>query len=165
VKWQTASEINSSHFNVQRSTDGRIFHTIESVVASNASMHQYSITDNKLPSASIIYYRLEMVDKDNKFTFSKTLPVRIQNDQTVMLYPTLITGSQQLTAAVVSSVRQNVSIVIVNAEGKVVLKTLQSLATGKQVFTINTAALLAPGDYYVRVIGEDINQAIKIVKQ
>lgn len=73
LNWQTANEVGTSHFDVQRSLDGRNFSTIGRVNTHNQSANQYDFVDRKVPMAAL-YYRLQQFDLDGKFTFS---PIRI----------------------------------------------------------------------------------------
>ena len=66
--WVTSTEINVSHFNVQRSTDGITFYTIGKINAKGAS--KYSFIDNT-NHTGVVYYRLEMVDKNGSKTYSE----------------------------------------------------------------------------------------------
>lgn len=73
VSWSTASEINTDHFEIMRSTDDKSFVKIGNVAAAgnSSSIHNYSYTDNAVPNNTrFIYYYLSVVDKDGKKTFS-----------------------------------------------------------------------------------------------
>jgi IgA Peptidase M64/Secretion system C-terminal sorting domain len=73
LTWQTAQEENVSHFDVQRSFDGKNFRSIGTVKANNVlTKSDYRFTDNSL-LRSATYYRLQQFDKDEKSTFS---PIR-----------------------------------------------------------------------------------------
>jgi hypothetical protein len=73
LTWQTAQEENVSHFDVQRSFDGKNFRSIGTVKANNVlAKSDYRFTDNSL-LRSATYYRIEQFDKDEKSTFS---PIR-----------------------------------------------------------------------------------------
>jgi len=86
-KWTTANEINVSHFNVQRSSNGIEFYTINKVNAKNKSYNEYSFTDLQ-PLNGRSYYRIEAVDKDGKITYSKTLQITLNNKpETLNIYP------------------------------------------------------------------------------
>jgi hypothetical protein len=65
LKWQTASEFNSSHFEVEKSTDGLNWNTIGQLPASGNSneLLSYSFQD-VAKSINTIYYRLNQVDND-----------------------------------------------------------------------------------------------------
>jgi len=76
VRWQTATETNNAHFNVQRSTDGISFTTIGSENAKGAS--SYSYIDNSFPKG-VLYYRLQIVDKDGALSYSDIRELSITN--------------------------------------------------------------------------------------
>lgn len=71
VEWNTASEINTSHFEVERAADGRTFSSVGVVAAGSSN---YFLYDEK-PVSGVNYYRLKIVDRDNKFSYSKVVHV------------------------------------------------------------------------------------------
>ncbi len=81
INWQTATEINTSHFNIQRSTNGKDFETIGKVDANGASTYTFndalSIDDSRFTK---LYYRLEIVDKDGSKTYSEIRSVYLTTD-------------------------------------------------------------------------------------
>ncbi len=69
IAWSTATEQNTDHFEIMRSTDDKNFTKISSVSAAgnSSSIHNYSFTDDAVPSyAHFVYYYLSVVDKDGK---------------------------------------------------------------------------------------------------
>jgi hypothetical protein len=80
INWSTASEIQSKGFDVERSSDGEHFKSIQFVYSKSAYSTQvsnYSITDinpfkEQTPK---FYYRLKMVDIDGQEKYSKTISV------------------------------------------------------------------------------------------
>ena len=73
IAWATATELNTDHFEVMRSSDGKNFEKIATVTAAgNSSLAKnYVYSDNNLPSIyQYLYYSLTIVDKDGKKTFS-----------------------------------------------------------------------------------------------
>lgn len=72
LNWSTVSEINSSHFLVQRSTDKKSWSTVGRVNAAGNSqlVENYQFVDenvyNGLDSRLSVYYRLQMVDLDGQ---------------------------------------------------------------------------------------------------
>jgi hypothetical protein len=71
LSWKTATEVNSSHFEIERSIDGKTWSTKGSVnAAGNVSVDQnYSFID-AVPENGTNYYRLKIVDTDNRFEYS-----------------------------------------------------------------------------------------------
>jgi hypothetical protein len=73
LDWQTASEENTSHFDIQQSTNGTAFTTIGKVNAKGSSnvLTGYSYQHNTGGiTATSLYYRLQVVDKDGKRSYS-----------------------------------------------------------------------------------------------
>jgi hypothetical protein len=80
IDWQTASENNNHHFEIERSDNAADFTKIISVPTQNGNSNQpqnYLVYDNE-PKNAQLYYRLKQIDKDGKFTNSKTVAVNCQ---------------------------------------------------------------------------------------
>jgi pectate lyase len=89
LTWQTVNEQAVSHFDVERSTDGKSFSTISEVKARNtAALNTYSLTD-KGPLSTIQYYRLKMVDFDGTIAYSKTVSIAKEAGHTLKVYPSV----------------------------------------------------------------------------
>ncbi|WP_345252687.1 hypothetical protein [Flaviaesturariibacter amylovorans] len=74
LQWNTFDEVNTQHFAVEHSTDGRTFRAVGTVGAQGqAAAASYSFLHTGL-AAGTHYYRLRMVDRDATFTYS---PVRL----------------------------------------------------------------------------------------
>lgn len=83
LSWISAAEINSSHFELERSFDGNSFTRITTKAAAGQSSvplnYQYIDTAVKglLPvGATAVYYRLRSVDKDARATYSGVVVLR-----------------------------------------------------------------------------------------
>ncbi len=88
--WTTANEINVSHFNIQRSINGRDFTTIAKVVTNNKSFNEYSFMDNGQLSTvdRRLYYRIESIDKDGYKDYSEVRQIAMGNGQlAISVYP------------------------------------------------------------------------------
>jgi Secretion system C-terminal sorting domain len=135
--WTTDSEVNTLHFNVQRSIDGKNFATIGTVAAKGFG--EYSFIDalgNFVQLPNKLYYRLEIVDIDGKTSFSSTKIVGL-NPKTVSIYPNPASNFVNIDCF------EAKQIIIVDCLGKTV----------KQVNTqqVNTQQL-AKGVYIVKAI-------------
>jgi|694.fasta_scaffold21102_3 hypothetical protein len=86
LEWVTASESNSAVFEVQRSTDARLFVPIGSLPAAGLSTAtiNYRYRDQG-PLPGLAYYRLNLVDLDGTSEHSPI--VAIQRYTTIVLYP------------------------------------------------------------------------------
>ncbi len=132
LTWTTASEINSSHFLVQRSFDTKTWSTVGKVAAAGNSqiIQNYDFLDqnvyNGLDTRLNVYYRLQMFDLDGRNKFS---PIE-----------KLVFGNDAAKASFEASVYPNPATdgihVSWNAYNQVQPTTVQLYdVTGKQVFT------------------------------
>ena len=94
LNWATEMEINTSHFTIQRSTNGESFDDDGVVIADGASTarQDYSFTDNVsgIPNHGLLYYRLKLVDMDSKYRYSEVVVVRMAKDEqttSIMVFP------------------------------------------------------------------------------
>jgi hypothetical protein len=94
LQWTSSSEVNSSHYEVERSMDNSNWEKITVVKAAGDSHVDidYEYIDTKLPidrNTTIFYYRLRMVDNDGEFDYSDVRKVSftLVDDTTVKIYP------------------------------------------------------------------------------
>lgn len=86
LAWRTASEVNNSHFEVERSADGEAFEKINSVAGhgNSSATLDYSYTDaSPLPGQN--YYRLKQVDFDGQYAYSSVVAVAAAAPSTTSL--------------------------------------------------------------------------------
>ncbi|HET7117907.1 MAG TPA: T9SS type A sorting domain-containing protein, partial [Hanamia sp.] len=90
LQWETAQELNNDHFDVERSTDGRSFVNIGKVAGSGTTSlpHNYRFMDDSPVPDATNYYRLEQVDDDGSYTYSKIESVTFTgNNLPAAIYP------------------------------------------------------------------------------
>lgn len=82
LKWQTASEINNSHFEIEHSSDGLIWSKIGEQMGSgnSTSILEYSYLHNN-PSFGKNFYRLKQFDFDGQYDLSNVEVIYYQNPQ------------------------------------------------------------------------------------
>jgi hypothetical protein len=84
LSWQTASEKDSDHFEVQRSKDGIAYTSIAKVSSAGYSYAALNYSFNDYNSGvGLIYYRLKMVDRDGSHEFSRPQSINIRGEQLV----------------------------------------------------------------------------------
>ena len=74
LTWKTESENQVSHYEIERSFDGKIFEKVGTVKANNSRVYNYYDATEFLPSDKL-YYRLKMVDLDGQYDKSRTVSV------------------------------------------------------------------------------------------
>jgi hypothetical protein len=88
ISWTTASEVNSSHFEVEKSLDGIRFETIGTVKSAGTTLNkqEYSLID-EAPSTGLNYYRLKQVDLDGQVDYSAIEFLSFSNNSKIIIYP------------------------------------------------------------------------------
>jgi len=156
--WNTSQESNSSHFEIERSTDGANFTKLGNVVAAGASSNKRNYTFNDIkPVPGINYYRLKMVDKDGKFVYSNivTVNVSIKGNALSTIYPSPFTDKINITVAIETATRAEVE--IFDNTGKLAVKYTTAVSKGINNIIIENLDKLARGIYIIKVrLGEQV---------
>lgn len=165
LNWTTASEINSSHFDIQRSIQGISWITIDTVAAAgNSRSNQfYTLTDKKVFDPNKItnpnfYYRLKMVDIDGYFEYSDVRYVKFENVGGPLVgnpfpNPTLL-GSTSVQLHVSIGGEANLRVDIYDLKGNIVSTNTRLLSKGMNTVTIG-AATLSSGIYLIKLAMND----------
>jgi len=158
LSWTTADEQGFDHFEVQQSTDGHTFKTID------------KISSHKIPTGSsygglyeqpakVAYYRLSMADNNGDYRLSNTISVRTNCDPEVAsgtafhIYPNPSTSGGQLFLDYAAVDAATASILCHNQLGQLIFKQPVELKKGS-----NKVALapyqLASGIYLFQLRSE-----------
>ena len=84
LTWQTASEINTSHFDIERSYNGIKFNKIGELKAQNKAAN-YTYLDKAPFGGWGAYYRLTINDLDGKTTVSKIISIEQNSDNSIKI--------------------------------------------------------------------------------
>ena len=157
LTWQTENEINSSHFDIEFSSNGITFTKLATVKAKNTSgTNHYSFT-HASPQDNILYYHLKLVDTDAKFTYSEILKVTSNRLPQLTLYPNPASNFIQLKNITAGQAKE---IQIVSIDGKTVLAFKTTNAMQYNI------CHLTSGIYLLKLIKKDNStQAIQFKKQ
>jgi hypothetical protein len=161
LSWQTATEINSSHFDVERSLDGHNFGAIDQIKTNNKSS-AYSFLDKNAMS-NLIYYRLKMVDLNGSAEYSKIVSITKSNlKNEYKVFPNPI--KNQFNIQFTHSIDGEIQISFLNNLGQKVYTSKHK--TSVSINNINLDFSQLPNGIYYGEIFETDNskQIIKIVK-
>lgn len=150
LNWQTASEVNSSHFSIEKSVDGQHFTAIASVAAQGFSdvRVNYNFTDNKPVNFNKpTYYRLNMVDRDGSSKYSKVLSVVLKTNGSYVhkVYPNPVKAGDVLHTSFISETSQEVTLSFVNVTGQSLHQYKFQAIKGANLFDINIPTDAAAG--------------------
>ncbi|MBK6936811.1 MAG: T9SS type A sorting domain-containing protein [Chitinophagaceae bacterium] len=165
LDWSTANEINSSYFEIERSSDGIRFLGIGKVKAKgNAAMQQdYQFAD-LFPAAGRNYYRLKQADIDGHSEYSYV--VFVQNDSKQMglitVFPNPV-NSGSLKINLLVSLSDTYGIKIYDATGKLVITKSAYCLAGKNEIELNVSKLTR-GTYSLRIDKENYTPAQLIIQ-
>lgn len=154
LQWQTSDEQHTDHFEILRSKDGSKFVSVGKVQALGWGGNQYTFIDKQPQYTN--FYRLHMVDKDGKATYSPIINLNMdQRAYPTTIYPNPANGSITLTAG--NDKLFNTKAIISDALGRL-CQTVH--ITGRsQVISLKH---FAPGTYFVKMAtGEIIKLILK----
>lgn len=133
--WYTASEQNSSHFEVEASTDGRNFKAISTFIPSignSSTLSTYSYED--LNPEADKYYRLKQIDKEGKHDYSKTIFVSRHNLPSSFkaeIYPSSMYNSDEVNINLLHKSTEESMIKLVDYTGKILSHIITEKSTEK----------------------------------
>jgi hypothetical protein len=80
LQWNTSSEVDMGHFEVERSTDGINFRKLGKILAKGDVnvKTEYTFLDILAEKGSN-FYRLVIIDKDGNFTYSKVITISVRS--------------------------------------------------------------------------------------
>jgi hypothetical protein len=148
LQWTTASEIDFSHFVVERSGDGINFKAIHTIT-SGASTRQYNYTDEN-PLTTTAYYRLRLVDNNSSYVYSKTVSVKADSNLPVTVNISPNPASNYLLIRVHATTLFRETISIVTPAGVVLKEESLQLAQGLNSKQLNIASF-SKGVYFIRL--------------
>ncbi len=135
--WETASEINSDYFTVERSADGETYNIISTVPAAgtSTSIKDYSLADNNpLPGTS--FYRLKETDFDGVYNYSSSVEVHFDNIKSEIEIVSTHSLNGQATITVLSSVNEKFDLDFYDSTGRLIAHVNDNLTKGYQDVTI-----------------------------
>ncbi len=159
LNWTTALEINSSHFVIERSTNGNTWNAIGTVAAKGNSTAtvDYEFYDNT-PARGINYYRLRQLDKNGQFAVSGIRNALFNAANTVEIAPNPAKDYINLYIGKTPARQTPATVQLLNAAGKVVYSTV-SAQSHIQIPTVT----LAKGLYFAKVVTADGPVTLRVV--
>ena len=157
LKWQTSTELNTNHFVIQRSNDGINFTDLSSVKAMGSGSNNYQFIDLS-PVKGNNYYRLQSVDKDGSFSYSKVVSVNMPSKEGFTLVPNPAVSNTTLRF---SGLINSASISVYNTAGQKVY-TDKFSGSSSSSYILPTSKLSA-GTYIVNVITKEGKYSDRLV--
>ncbi len=156
--WEAYTDEKHDFFEIERSTDGRIFQSIGRLNSNSPFL---------FPDPSPLFgsnlYRLKQVDEDGKFTYSNIVNIVLANKYGLDIYPNPFNDVIIIKANVKKAEVLNIQ--IADLQGRVLLHQSKTFQAGNKEAIIDVRSL-KPGLYLLKVIssGDEVLVTQKIIK-
>ncbi|MCW3074518.1 MAG: hypothetical protein JWP69_1587 [Flaviaesturariibacter sp.] len=170
LKWETASEVNNRGFELQVSSDGRVYSKlsfIPSAAAGGNSTERLLYSYTHATSGTKKFYRLKQVDFDGRFKMSATINVHpgdAVNFKLTNVVPNPVLGT--LNFQVEAPIKTIVQLYLSDGFGRVVKQAATAIEAGTNAMQLNMSTLPA-GTYLLQVVTKDGSEPLvhKLIKQ
>lgn len=166
LSWETESEVNFDHYEIERSANGSDYTYAGRVAAQTGSSKKlYDFTDNiTAVNGNLFYYRLKMIDIDGKYKYSNVILIRrdARSINGVSVSPNPIVGGNTGTVRITSIAAGKIDMRVIDLTGKVVLQQQSRVSEGINSISINNLNHLQSGIYTVQVLQNDEAMTTKI---
>jgi hypothetical protein len=154
LNWSVGIEDNLSHYEIERSTNGRDFEHIGAVSAKDLSFYKFQ--DFDISNNNIFYYRLKAVDLDDSYEYSNIINITLEesNNQAINIYPNPVVGD----FVNINVESQNATISIHDNTGKLI----RSYQSTNNTFQINISNL-SSGLYYISINTNGVQTVRKLI--
>jgi uncharacterized delta-60 repeat protein len=154
LQWQTATEINTRAFVVEKSIDGRNFTGIGTITAKGTGNGTYTYNDAFTLDGKV-YYRLKIIDNDGRFNHSNIIKLTNKPVNQLILYPNPV--NDKTTLQINDKTLVGSTAKIMDATGK----TVQTFIINSNIATVNMMGLTT-GLYLLQTAN---GSSLKIIKQ
>jgi len=165
--WQTASEQNSRGFEIEKSMDGNSFINIGFIANSgnSTSLKQYQFADKNIPTGiTTLFYRLKIVDKDGRFSYSAIVPVRMNNiPGTIKIYPSVLSHTEPVYVELDNQALCQIKIAVLNNAGQIISSSAFLLQGGRQTVMLD-GAQFQKGINTIQVSGKDFSYTKQLIR-
>lgn len=166
--WQTATERNNHHYEVERSSDALGFKMICQVPTkapggnSYYSISYYGVDET--PMDGINYYRLKQVDNNRLSSFSRVISARVESNDGLqfLIYPNPNSGefTVQITGL---KFDENVQVLLRDTEGSIVYKGFHRVEANSSMLQVVPILKLKDGCYFCSFIIEETEYVVKVI--
>ncbi|MFT6148615.1 MAG: hypothetical protein ACJAUH_001301 [Saprospiraceae bacterium] len=162
LDWETASEINNSGFQIERSVDGIEFSKIGWVDGNGTSFNQnsYQYLDNQVNINQRYYYRLKQIDIDGTSDYSSIKTAILSSKEgNVFVYPNPASDRITINTDEALLEKNDIALYLINSLGQVL-----SVSSINSAQTTVSVQHLPSGVYFYRVVSnQEIIKSDKLI--
>lgn len=151
LHWTTASEANSSYFEVQKWNYANADYDVLGIVGAKGnsqSLESYHFRDDN-PEIGKNMYRLKIVDINGEYGYSNLVNIWVTNDDFFALYPN--PAKDEVFIKVFEDLTDNMSLTLYDATGKQVARNVWTLSENHHIYTL-AIGQLPQGVYMYKVV-------------
>jgi hypothetical protein len=165
LNWLTASELDNSGFQMERSTNGVSFEPIGWVEGhgSTTTGNSYKYSDITAMPGVVYYYRLKQVDFDGRYAYSEISSASLTGSKGFSLESLVPNpANNEVSIGVISNVDASATITMTDMLGRVVFHNEWPMSVGYNInqFDLSTVPV---GTYLVTIFSGDIKTTKKLV--
>ena len=166
LKWNTATEINNSGFEIQRSYDKTVWNNVGFVkgMGTSSNSAEYMFIDNMPGQTGTVYYRLRQVDFNGSASLSKEVEINLNKEMSYSLgqnYPNPFNPSTNISYSLPND--SYVSIKVYDVLGKEVMTLVnENKKAGSYKINLNCSSLNS-GVYFYTMKAGNTRQTRKFV--
>jgi hypothetical protein len=167
LTWKTASEVNTSHFEVEYSYDAHQWSVGSNqltAAGSSQTLQTYNFTHKDF--ATFVYYRIKQVDLDGRSEYSATKLVKRTDAKTfqVSVYPIPVLDDQVLNVEVKAIDKSDLFITILDMNGRIVKSRTTKPTTNSILVEKINVSNLSNGLYQVVIQNGQGKEVVKFSK-
>jgi hypothetical protein len=166
LNWATATEIENSHFVIERSYDGLTFEAIDRVEGNGNSdeVLHYAYTDRGIAQGSeVVHYRLHQFDYNGTSEYSDVRKVSFDINSiakpSIAIYPNPFTSDVYINLSTLSGAEATIK--VTNLSGQQLLE--RSIDDTQSIEKIDLSSL-PKGIYFVHITTATGNTIVKVIK-
>jgi hypothetical protein len=163
--WSAANETNAERFELEYSPDGQRFNKAGDILAAGTTNTRtdYSFTHLN-PGAGKLYYRLKIVDRDEKFVYSKIIVLTHVDKKLFVIstYPNPV--KDKVTADVFVENGGMLSLYFTNSNGLLVKSATVHAVKGINHVPLENLGQFTTGIYFLKISNDVNTAAIQILK-
>ena len=155
LSWTTQSEVNFSHFEIERRTDASHWIFVDKVDGQGDSFtpQTYSFLDQNIfserDSATTFYYRLKSIDLDQKYTYSDSQSIFFEpTSGQVTIFPNPTKDNLFVNIA---DATPEIYVELTNSLGQVVLAQKYPLTSNRTEINVSS---FPKGTYFIKVVAD-----------
>ncbi len=162
LTWKVGVESGLLRYEVESSVDGAEYKNIGGVGVEGSEVYQFFQED---PAAGNNFYRLKMVDIDGAFVYSNVVVVNIANGPRKLVRVLGNPFASACTIRVAASEAGPFSLRLTDISGKTLWEEYKVMDVGVNTIELRQTGLLTKGIYMLTVIGKQVRETVKLVKE